>query len=105
MNKNSTIYEAKEFLKSKLDEGAICPCCKQNVKMYRYKLTSGLAVVLIKFYHRSGKWVHPIKTFKTINGDYAKLRHWGLIEKNLKKNFFRQKLNLFSNLILYARNF
>ena len=71
MNKNkqitsmSTIFEAKEYLKKNLDDGALCPCCKQNVKMYRHKLTSGLALVLIKFYHRAGKWVHPIKTFKT----------------------------------------
>ncbi len=42
-----------------------------------------MSMILIKFYREDwGKWVHPIKQFQTINGDYAKLRHWGLIEKS-----------------------
>ena len=76
-----TIEEAKSYLRKKLDKGITCPCCNQTVKMYKVKLTTGMAQVLIKFYKNKG-WKHPIEDFKTINGDYAKLRHWGLVEKH-----------------------
>jgi len=79
----TTIEEAKKFLNDNFEEGTNCPCCTQNVKQYKVKLTGGMASVLIKFYKEREKgWLHPIKDFKTINGDYAKLRHWGLLRKN-----------------------
>ena len=78
-----TIEEAKKFLNDNCEKGTVCPCCKQNVKMYKVKLTGGMVSVLIKFYKAREKgWVHPIKEFNTVNGDYAKLRHWGFLEKN-----------------------
>tara|TARA_R110002153_G_scaffold241842_1_gene397018 strand:- start:109 stop:555 length:447 start_codon:yes stop_codon:yes gene_type:complete len=79
----TTIEEAKKFLNDNFEEGTECPCCNQNVKLHPFKLTGGVASILIKFYKARDKgWVHPIKEFNTINGNYAKLRHWGLIEKN-----------------------
>ena len=84
----TTIEEAKKFLNDNFEEGTNCPCCHQNVKLYKVKLTGGMASVLIKFYKaRKRDWVHPIKELKTVNGDYAKLRHWWLLEKNQIHNY------------------
>lgn len=89
MEENNTIKEAKAYLRANWHDGIECPCCTQFVKLYKVKLNTGMAYVLIQFYKAylfkkpmaQDKWVHPIKDFKTINGDYAKLRHWGLVEK------------------------
>jgi hypothetical protein len=78
-----SIEQAKEFLYNNFEKGTTCPCCNKNVKLYKVKLTAGMVSVLIKFYKAREKgWIHPIKDFKTVNGDYAKLRHWGFLEKN-----------------------
>lgn len=39
-----------------------------------------MVVVLIKMYKFGKEWVHPLKDLKTNNGDYAKLRFWGLVQ-------------------------
>jgi len=72
--------EAKAYINSLKHEGVKCPCCYQLVKYYPYKLSSGMAYVLIQMYKSDKEWVHPIQEFRTVNGDYAKLRWWGLIE-------------------------
>ncbi len=84
---DSTIYQAKEFLRDNAVKGAECPCCRQRVQIYARALTSGMAAGLIIFYHNRGKgWLHAEKTFKesscnqSIRGDFPKLRFWGLIE-------------------------
>jgi hypothetical protein len=78
----STVKEVREYLNSNVAKGTTCPCCDQTVKMYPNKITGYMASILIKYYKRGFEWVHPIEEFKTINGDYAKLRHWGLTEKS-----------------------
>ena len=82
ITENSTVKQAKQFLRDNYIKGTKCPCCDQNVKLHPFKLTSGVAAVLIKFYKERDKgWINPIKEFKTNNGNYAKLRHWGFLEK------------------------
>jgi len=54
------------------------------VKLYKWNLLAVMAVSLVKIYKLDyeypGKWVHVIKEVKTVDGTYAKLRHWGLLE-------------------------
>ena len=33
-------------------------------------------------YKSNKEWVHPLKDLKTNNGDYAKLRFWGLLQSS-----------------------
>ena len=83
----TTIKEAKAFLKENwANGGTTCPCCSQPVKLYKKKLNFQMAKVLIDMYKTNKEWVHPIKDLTTINGDYAKLRFWGLLEPKVKED-------------------
>ncbi len=79
---SSTVEQAKAHLRENWEEGVKCPCCTQEVKLYKYKINKGMALVLIQMYKSKNEWIHPIKDLKTINGDYAKLRFWGLVESS-----------------------
>jgi hypothetical protein len=63
----------------------ICPWCGGREKVYRRKLNSGMARVLIWMaVHDPGSWVHvPTAIPKIIaqNRDFTKLQHWGLLEE------------------------
>lgn len=84
ISKFSTIEEAKAYLRENWTEGVECPCCTQDVKLHPHRLGGALASLLIKMYWKNrntGKdWIHIQSEFNPSNGDYAKLRHWGLIE-------------------------
>lgn len=78
-----TVEEAKVALATKTLDGAVCPCCKQVAKVYRRKLNSGMARMLIGLFRacRASVWVHVSELRHIdVSGDYAKLEHWGLIE-------------------------
>lgn len=78
-----TLAEAKGYLRENWEEGVSCPCCNQMVKLYKYKLSYGLAKMVLDVYrlHQQGReWVHIQSELKPKNGDYAKLRHWDLLE-------------------------
>lgn len=91
IDNNSTLAEVKAFLAKHYEKGCICSACGQNVKMYKKKIDSLMAVYLIKLYKlsngSSGKYFHvendldvPLK----VGGSWAKLRWWGLIEEQAK---------------------
>lgn len=81
-----TVGDAQGYVESLAEEGAACPCCGQNVKLYRRKLYSTLARQLIMLYHARGNdadgWLHigEINVFISGGGDLAKVRYWGLVE-------------------------
>lgn len=88
---DTTVEAAKQFLRDNREEGAICPCCDQYVRLYRRKITSAMAYGLILPHRRSinfgDHWIHVENYLKSLNdipasirGDIAKLRHFGLIE-------------------------
>ncbi len=101
----ATLEQAKAWLQDKYMAGAECPCCEQYVKLYKRKLNSSMAFVLIKMYWhaRTGgwsenKWLH-VPSFiaevtkeqpllaAAVRGDWAKLKHWDLIrEKDGKRD-------------------
>lgn len=91
----ATLGEAKQFLRDNWDkDGAICPCCTQIVKLYKFKLRSSMAICLIlmdKYFrnHPEEEYVHMTNYLNSIDlpgsirnsGDNAKTRYWGLTEK------------------------
>lgn len=89
-----TIQEAKAFLRANFNEGVKCPCCAQQVKLYKYNLFSTSASALIRLYRltmTTGKDYHHVRDFAEATKKYprashfADLRHWGLVEAMDKK--------------------
>lgn len=90
---DGTIKAGKELLKAHWEDGIVCPCCRQLVKLYERKLNSAMAYALILIYrhHRDegsfGAYFHVENYLKmleipsSIRGDFPKLRYWGLLER------------------------
>lgn len=89
----STIQEAKAFLRERWEKGTECPCCTQHVQKYSRPITSAMAMALIILYkecrkggrHVDRPWIHAETMLKgadcpaSIRGDFSKLKYWGLI--------------------------
>jgi len=94
-----SLDDAQEDIKDALEEGESinCPCCGRFVKAYAKKLSATMIVYLIEFvaeYMRSRDWVKvtdlPAYTTTQQRGDYAALRHWGLLNsKEGEKALFK----------------
>ena len=84
MNNDNTIEEAKHYLRANWEKGCKCPTCGQMVKLYKRKLHTVMALMLVKLYkldHQKAGYYHA-KDFvitKTGTNDFSKLRYWGLI--------------------------
>lgn len=79
-----TLTEVVEWLRDRVDDGAHCPACTQMAKVYRRKISSSTARVLIAM-HRDRTdpdgWVQvPRLREVEKGGDSTKARYWGLIE-------------------------
>lgn len=91
-----SLAEARAWLRQHVLEGAICPCCELPAKIYKRKLNSSMAYVLIlmtrEYALNGGSYMHvpsmlnrkglKPKVAASLRGDYAKLRYWGLIEED-----------------------
>lgn len=78
---NSTIKEGKEWLRSRLRDGAACPVCRQHAQMYRRKVNSGMARSLIHMYRLAGTgWVH-VSVIGARSREEGKLKYWSLVEE------------------------
>ena len=86
-----TLVDArKQMLKEAMDGiETECPCCTRYVKLYKRKLNSIMAFYLVCLYKNRkpgepGELVDIRETLAwksgTQRGDYAYLKHWGLIE-------------------------
>lgn len=77
----STIAEAKEWLRSRVREGATCPVCDQRVQVYRRSINSAMARGLIDIYRsvEVGVPFHMPTVAAALGGDAARLSYWGLI--------------------------
>lgn len=87
MSPNTTLQEARSWLRDQLDTGQHCPCCTQLAKVYRRKINSGMAVALIAMYrHAGGEWFRmPEIAHRWQSRSEAQLAYWGLIEESTEK--------------------
>lgn len=75
---------AKQWLRDRIDKGEECPCCTQFAKVYRRKISSGMARGLIEFYRQHGMhwgYLPDVDASVRANGMMPLLRYWGLIQE------------------------
>ncbi len=84
----TTLDEAKDWLRERVDEGAHCPCCGQYAKIYKRKMTAFTARAMIAMHRWYAdeyvKMPQLIRRHLTdlTQGGYATLGvYWGLIEE------------------------
>lgn len=92
ININSTIEEARNFLKKNIDKGVTCPCCSQFAKVYKRRINVVMSRMLIRLYqmnYANQYEYHHVKEIvsgisDTGTNDFSKLLYWGLIEEKEK---------------------
>jgi hypothetical protein len=88
----TTLQEARIWLRDRIKEGRLCPCCNQNAKMYRRKLNSAMARGLIFLYQLwredpNAWWdvTQEISDRKIVDllrsREWPKAKYWDLIEQ------------------------
>lgn len=76
-----SLAAARQLLASLLDEGQECPCCSQGARIWRRRVSSTMAWLLIEMYRRGRRgWVYlPDIPQKSRDGTHLAL--WDLIEE------------------------
>lgn len=73
--------DARQWLRERVEEGAVCPCCTQFAKVYTRPLNSGMARSLIEMYRIAGMdWVHIPTAIGARSREEGKMRYWDLVE-------------------------
>jgi hypothetical protein len=77
-----TLVEARDLLRTLLDDGHACPVCTQFAKVYKRKLNARMAWTAVRLYRAGAaeRFVH----LSSLAGDGCeggKLRYWGLVEE------------------------
>ena len=90
MEDDETLGAAREWLRHRVDEGAICPCCTQFAKVYRRRIHHTMARDLVILHQAVGsEWSHVADVIaqngRTFGGDFGKLTYWGLTEELQEK--------------------
>ncbi len=83
------VFKAALFTPSHLKKGTSCPVCNQRVKMYKKNIDAEAAKCLINLFwldalQPTKHWFHvdkDIGILMKVSGNWAKLRHWQLIEE------------------------
>lgn len=90
-----TIEEIRAYMRDNWDEGVACPCCSQKVKLYRRRINSGMAEILIALARETVRrridpnhrpYIHVerelVRGNELLQGarDWTTLKFWGLIE-------------------------
>lgn len=90
-----TINDIREALRAEWDEGTECPCCSQRVKLYRRRVNSGMAEILVGLARETIRrrispdhrpYIHIeqdlVRGNERLQGarDWSTLKFWGLIE-------------------------
>lgn len=88
---DETLREAREQFSTFLFEGkdTRCPCCGRKARIYKRKLNSGMARMIVRFYEvhfrlPDQEWIHVhdlFGGFAQAHRDWPVLRLWGLIER------------------------
>lgn len=77
---DAPLGEAVDWLIEHIDEGVKCPCCDQYAKIYKRKISSGQARLLIAQYRAAGTRFAHTADWDHISREGAKLAYWGLME-------------------------
>lgn len=77
----TTLTEAKDWLRERLDDGASCPLCTQHAKVYRRKINSGMARALIVQYRQVGREYAHTSSLCRFTHEAGQLSWWGLLEQ------------------------
>lgn len=74
------LKDARKYVQNKRFQGVICPCCDQNARVYKRRLTQSMVYALISFYRVGGttNWVHGPTITGAHRGEEARLQYWGL---------------------------
>jgi hypothetical protein len=81
---NATLEEARDWLRKIMWQKMVpCPCCKQDVKVYKRQLNRTMAKALIRLHFFDEEWVHvpSVIGFSRMGGDFAKMGWFGLVEE------------------------
>lgn len=75
-----TLAFCRRWLEERLErkKAVKCPCCRKPAHKSRRHITKKMVVTLVKMFLRQDS---ETKNLRDQNGDYAKLRHWGLVEQ------------------------
>lgn len=119
--KTTTLLEARRIVKRRIEakKTTKCPVCSRKVGPVKRPLSATMAAQLIVLYrhdkHGVVKFADVLgKSTVGLGGDYAKLVHWGLIERvrpahfrMTKKGrlFARGRIKIPKYALLYNRNF
>lgn len=82
--RDSSLTEAQDWLRERVDSGERCPCCTQLAKIYYRHINASMAFGLITMYRAHGReWGHAPTTSNVakLGGELARLRLWGLLEE------------------------
>lgn len=76
---DTTLEQAKAWLRARLRAGERCPCCTQRAQVYRRPINTATALFLIEAVRRFRGVAFHLPTAFPARGDTAKARYWGLI--------------------------
>lgn len=79
-----TLAEARDVLRTLVDEGHDCPCCSQLARVWRNKLDSAMARTLVLMLRHGAE--HEFLHTPSLPGDNHKasqLRWWDLVQEEL----------------------
>lgn len=80
----TTLGEARDWLRDRVEQGEHCPCCTQFAKVYKRPLNSGMARSLIKMYQVGGlNFIRIPTSIPARSREEGKLRYWGLVLEEL----------------------
>lgn len=84
---DSTVGDAREWLRERLYTGATCPCCEQRAQMYKRKLNRTMVKALSLVYKATAPgrdFCHGPTVLRgsgVFGGDLGKLAYFGLVEE------------------------
>lgn len=80
-----TLEYTRQWVSEESIEGVQCPACDQHAKVYRRKISSSIAEVLIAIHHvaqRTGEEFVHVPSLRVKNGrEVSKLTWWGFVEE------------------------
>ncbi len=81
IDQDTPLRVARAYVEQGRADGVRCPCCDRLVKDYRRKIHWDAAAALVTAYRKYGLRPFHGKEFNRLGGDWARLRHWGLLHE------------------------